>query len=171
MLSSLLPAVDASCFAGVKQVLLVDASVIRQQGQQQEQQRIHLCYSLNENRMKQVKVSDQHTAESLTHFSMGSGDLILADAGYGTAQNYIYAQRQGADVILRITPKNFLLYDADGTKISLIAKLEEAEEKQMEWIDLFCFCKYKKETGFTVKPTLPNGQKSANYPSQIFGIQ
>ena len=148
MLSSLLPAVDASCFAGVEQVLLVDASVIRQQGQQQEQQRIHLCYSLNENRMKQVKVCDQHTAESLTHFSMGPGDRILADAGYGTAQNYIYAQRQGADVILRITPKNFLLYDADGTKISLIAKLEEAEEKQMEWIDLFGFCKYKKETGF-----------------------
>ena len=148
MLSSLLPAVDASCFAGVKQVLLVDTSVIRQQGKQQEQQRIHLCYSLNENRIKQVKVSDQHTAESLTHFSMGSGDLILADAGYGTAQNYIYAQSQGADVILRITPKNFLLYDANGTKISLIAKLEEAEEKQMEWIDLFCFCKYKKETGF-----------------------
>ena len=148
MLSSLLPAVDASCFAGVKQVLLVDTSVIRQQGKQQEQQRIHLCYSLNENRIKQVKVSDQHTAESLTHFSMGSGDLILADAGYGTAQNYIYAQSQGADVILRITPKNFLLYDANGTKISLIAKLEEAEEKQMEWIDLFGLCKYKKENGF-----------------------
>ena len=33
MLSSLLPAVDASCFAGVKQVLLVDTSVIRQQGE------------------------------------------------------------------------------------------------------------------------------------------
>ena len=148
MLSSLLPAVDASCFAGVKQVLLVDTSVIRQQGKQQEQQRIHLCYSLNENRIKQVKVSDQHTAESLTHFSMGSGDLILADAGYGTAQNYIYAQSQGADVILRITPKNFLLYDANGTKISLIAKLEEAEKKQMEWIDLFGLCKYKKENGF-----------------------
>ena len=148
MLSSLLPAVDASCFAGVKQVLLVDTSVIRQQGKQQEQQRIHLCYSLNENRIKQVKVSDQHIAESLTHFSMGSGDLILADAGYGTAQNYIYAQSQGADVILRITPKNFLLYDANGTKISLIAKLEEAEEKQMEWIDLFGLCKYKKENGF-----------------------
>ena len=90
LLSSLLPEADTS-FAGVKQVLLVDASVIRQQGQQQEQQRIHLCYSLNENRMKQVKISDQHTAESLTHFSMRPGALILADAGYGTAQNYIYA--------------------------------------------------------------------------------
>ena len=148
LLSSLLPEADTSSFAGVKQVLLVDASVIRQQGQQQEQQRIHLCYSLNENRMKQVKVSDQHTAESLTHFSMRPGALILADAGYGTAQNYIYAQRQGADVILRITPKNFLLYDADGTKISLTAKLEEAEEKRMEWIDLFGFCNYKKENDF-----------------------
>ncbi len=79
-------------------MLPVDASVIRQEGKQQNRQRIHLCYFLNENRMKQVKVSDRHTAE------------------YGTAQNYIYAQDQGADVILRITQKNFCLYDADGKK-------------------------------------------------------
>ncbi|MCI8358925.1 MAG: hypothetical protein HFI51_12400 [Lachnospiraceae bacterium] len=29
---------------------------------------------LNENRMKQVKVSDQHTAESLAHFSINNWD-------------------------------------------------------------------------------------------------
>ena len=68
--------------------------------------------------MKQVKGSDQHTAESLTHFSMEKGNLIMADAGYGTAKNDIYAQEQSADVILRITPKNFCLYDADGKKFS-----------------------------------------------------
>lgn len=147
LLSALLPAADSSAFAGVKNVLLADASVIRQEGVQQEQQRIHLCYSLNENRMKQVKVSDKHTAESLTHFSMEKGDLILADAGYGTAQNYIYAQEQGADVILRITPKSFCLYDADGKKISLTALLEEAEERHLEWIDIFGFCRYKGKTG------------------------
>ena len=129
-------------------VLLVDASVIRQDGKRQDQQRIHLCYSLNENRMKQVKVSDQHTAESLTHFSMEKGNLVMADAGYGTAHNYIYAQEQGADVILRITPKNFCLYDADGEKISLTALLEEAEEKHMEWIDVFASCRYKGKTRF-----------------------
>lgn len=105
LLSALLPAADIPAFSGVKNVLLVDASVIRQDGKQQNQQRVHLCYSLNENRMKQVKVSDQHTAESLAHFSMEKGDLVMADARYGTAQNYIYAQEQGADVILRITPK------------------------------------------------------------------
>ena len=148
MLSSIFPPADVSAFEGVKNVLLVDASVIRQEGKQQKQQRIHLCYSLNENRIKQVKVSDQHTAESLTHFSMEKGDLVMADAGYGTAQNYIYAQEQGADVILRITPKNFCLYDVDGEKISLTALLEDAEEKRMEWIGRFGFCKYKGKTGF-----------------------
>lgn len=160
MLSSLLPAADISTFRGVKNVLLVDASVIRQEGKQQEQQRIHLCYSLNENRMKQVKVSDQHTAESLVHFSMEKGDLVMADAGYGTAQNYIYAQERGADVILRITPKNFCLYDADGEKISLTAQLKEAEEKHMGWIDIFGFCRYKGKKAF-VRVTahkLPAGQ-------------
>ncbi len=68
LLSTFLPATDISAFDGVKNVLLVDASVIRQNGKQQHQQRIHLCYSLDENRMKQVKVPDQHTAESLAHF-------------------------------------------------------------------------------------------------------
>lgn len=52
----------------------------------------------------------------------------MADAGYGTAQNYIYAQEKGADVILRITPKNFCLYDADENKISIIQLLKDAEK-------------------------------------------
>lgn len=98
--------------------------------------------------MKQVKVTDKHTAESLTHFVLGKGELVMADAGYGTAQNYLYAQTQNADVILRITPKTFRLYDADGEKISLIHLLKKAEEKHMEWVDVFCFCRYKNKSGF-----------------------
>ena len=151
LLSAFLPATDSSAFDGVKNVLLVDTSIIRQDGKQQNQQRIHLCYSLNENRMKQVKVSDQHTAESLAHFSMKKGDLVMADAVYGTAQNLIYAQEQGADVILRITPKNFCLYHTEGEKISLttlLNLLKKAEETHMEWIDVFGFYRYKGKTGF-----------------------
>lgn len=83
LLSAFLPAADISAFDGVKNVLLADASVIRQNGKQQHQQRIHLCYSLNENRMKQVKVSDQHTAESLAHFSMKKGTLSWRMPGMG----------------------------------------------------------------------------------------
>ena len=160
LLSAFLPTADISAFDDVKNVLLVDASVIRQNGKQQKQQRIHLCYSLNENRMKQVKVTDQHTAESLTHFSMKKEDLVMADAGYGTAQNFIYAQEQGADVIPRITPKNFCLYNTQGEKISLTALLKEAEEKHMEWIDVFGFCRYKGKNVSVrvIAHRLPDGQ-------------
>lgn len=144
----------------VKNVLLVDASIIRQQGAAQEQQRIHLCYSLNQNRMQQIKVTDHHTAESLSHFSMGKGDIVMADAGYGTAKNYIYAQEQQADVILRITPKTFCLYEADGEKISLVSLLKKAEEQNLGMVDVFGFCKYKNKTGFVrvIAQKLPKGQ-------------
>lgn len=79
--------------------------------------------------MYEVKVTDKHTAESFTHFSITKDDLVIVDAGYETAHNYIYAQEQHTDVVLQITPKCFCLYDADGNKISLIKLLKEAEKK------------------------------------------
>jgi len=60
MLSALVPAVDVSAFEGASQ----------------HQQRIHLCYSLNENRMKQVKVTDKHTAESPCTFFHWQGGIL-----------------------------------------------------------------------------------------------
>ena len=160
LLPSFLPEPDMSGFGRTKNVLLVDASVVRQDGKKQEQQRIHMCYSLNQDRMYKVKVTDQHTAESLTHFSFKKNDLVMADAGYGTAHNYIYVQEQQADAILRITPKNFCLYDADGNKISLINLLKEAEKKQEKMVDVFGFCKYSKKTAFVrvVASKMPEGQ-------------
>lgn len=148
MLLSFLPEPDMSAFGKIKNVLLVDASVIRQDGKKQEYQRIHTCYSLNKNRIYGIKVTDKHTAESLKHFPMGKDSLVMADAGYGTANNYIYAQEQQADVILRITPKTFCLYDADGNKISLAQLLKKAEKNHQEIIDIYGFCKYRAKKAF-----------------------
>ena len=129
LLSSFLSKPDTSGFERTKNVLLVDASVVRQNGKKHEHQRIHMCYSLNQDCMYEVKVTDKHTAESLTHFSLKKDDLVMADARYGTAHNYIYAQEHQADVILRITPENFCLYDTDGNKISLVQLSKEAEKR------------------------------------------
>ena len=38
--------------------------------EKQEQQRIHMCYSLYQNHMYKVKVTDKHTAESLRIFHL-----------------------------------------------------------------------------------------------------
>ena len=84
----------------------------------------------------------------------------MADAGYGTAHNYIYAQEQKTDVVLRITPKYFCLYDADGNKISLVKLLKEAEKRQEKMVDVFGFCKYKTKTAFVrvITGKIPEGQ-------------
>ena len=58
----------------------------------------------------------------------------MADAGYRTANNYIYAQEQKADVILRITPRNFCLYDADDNKIPLVQLLKKAEKNHKKYL-------------------------------------
>ena len=126
-----------------KNVLLIDASLIRQQGKQQYQQRIHTCYSLNQNRIQQIRITDYHIAESFRTFSFQKEDLILADAGYGRAGNYAYAMEQGCDVIIRITPNHICFTDADGEKINIYSLLKEAEQKKEKSVEKFLFCMYE----------------------------
>ena len=127
-----------------RQVLLLDASIVRQTGKKQHQQRIHTCYSLNQNRIRQIQVTNHHTAESLCLFSFEKNDIVLADAGYGKAGNYACAMEQGCDVILRITPNQFSFLNADGKKVDISVLLKEMGKKEnsMEW---FGFCQHEKE--------------------------
>ena len=118
-----------------RQVLLVDASLIRQQGKQQYQQRIHTCYSLNQNRIQQIHLTDYHTAESFRMFSFQKEDLILADAGYGKAGNYAYAMEQGCDVILRISPNHISLLTMEEEKFDIYTYLKEAGKKKEKTIE------------------------------------
>lgn len=144
LLSRLLPTLPEK--KNSRSVFLVDATTIRQQGKEQTQQRVHLCYSLNENRMQQLLVTDSHTAESLSHFSMKKGDIFLADAGYGTAKNYAYAMEQQADVMLRISPNHFCVYDAEGTKIDWLSFLKEKKGEKDSVKELFGFVSYQKKS-------------------------
>lgn len=126
----------------------------------QEQERIHICYRFNQNRINQIKVTVHHTTKSLSQITFKKGELIIVYAGYGTAQNYIYAHQQRTDVILRIILKTFFLYDADGEKISLIVLLKQAEEQVKCLMAIFGWCRYKNKTGFirVVAQKLPKEQ-------------
>lgn len=143
MLSTLFPSVSIP--AKQRQVLLIDGSLIRQQGKKQYQQRIHTCYSLNQNRIQQVCVTDYHTAESFDMFSFQKEDIVLADAGYGKAGNYAYAMEQGCDVILRISPNHISFVDANGEKIDIYAQLKEAKKKKINTLEWSGFCVHEKK--------------------------
>ena len=124
-----------------RKVLLVDGSLVHLQGKQQQQERVHLCYSLTENRMQQIKVTDYHTAETLSIFDFSPQDIILADAGFGTIKNYVFALQKKADVILRISPKRFPLFDVEGNQLDMVSLLKEAEKKKEPILEFFAYCK------------------------------
>ncbi|MGN0397620.1 MAG: hypothetical protein ACI4EL_06375 [Candidatus Fimimorpha sp.] len=56
--------------------LLVDGSLIRQQGIHQHQQRLHLCYSLNQNRIHQVTVKGKFGAYCKNKCGMNVGKAM-----------------------------------------------------------------------------------------------
>lgn len=118
----------SSSSLGICDVYLIDGSTIRQQGEKQKQARIHMCYHLNTNCMQEVKVTDNHVAESFSHFSMKKGDIIIADAGYGISSNICYASEQETDVICRITPNHLNIWDENDEKINLRSFLKKAKK-------------------------------------------
>ncbi len=74
-----------------------------------------MSYSLNNNSMSEVKITDHHTAESFNHYNFKKGDIVLADAGYASAKNYYEATSKGADVVIRISPNHFKFFQCTYT--------------------------------------------------------
>ncbi len=128
-----------------RSVLLANGSLIRLQGKKQHQERVHLCYSLNENRISQVKVTDYHTCETRSVFVLTKQDIVIADAGYGTVKHYAFAVKQNADILFRISPKHFPILDSTGTSINLLSILKEAEQKKQITVKIFGFCQEGKQ--------------------------
>ena len=126
--------VKASLFPidNIPNVYLIDATNIRLQGKEQYLERLHVRYSANFNVVDQVKVTDKHTAESLCHFSMKPGDISIADTAYATAKNYAYAVEQKSDVILRMNPQNFSLYNMSGERIKYEKYLKKFKKGSKE---------------------------------------
>lgn len=131
-----------------RNVYLVDASTIRQDGRKNAQYRIHMCYDLVQNHMSQIQLTDAHTAESLKHYKMHKGDIFLADAGYGTAANYAISQECKADVILRVSPNHFPVYSIDGSKLEILPLLEKAKKNGISSFEITGFVKHQKQFYF-----------------------
>ena len=72
----------------------------------------------------EVLVSDVHMGETLKHFTLGAGDVAVADRGYAHAQGIHEAVQQGAEVIVRLNPFSMVLSDPTGQPLSLCDALK-----------------------------------------------
>lgn len=121
-------------------VLLIDATRLREPGGCGDDWRLHTAYDLPAGRLVQVSVTDRHAGESLQHFEMQAGDIVVADNGYGYRSNVAYAQGQEADVVLYITPHTFPVEDAKGQPIDLLAWLRRKKRPGGATRSQACWC-------------------------------
>src|SRR6266566_130203 len=87
-----------------------------------------------------VLASDEHTAESLAHYRLQAGDVVVADNGYGYRSSVATTADQHAYGVFRITPSTFPLQDASGQTIEVQAWLSLAGEAVRS---LACWCCYR----------------------------
>lgn len=123
-----------------RNVYLIDATQMKQRGKDGKNYRVHMCYDLKNGRMREVKVTDHHTAESFRHFDIKANDIYIADAGYGKISQYEYVCSKKADIIFRITPGNFTIVNERGTPVNLFKMMRKTKMNQF---DLKCYGKYK----------------------------
>jgi hypothetical protein len=114
-------------------VLLVDASTLRQPGGTGDDWRLHLAYDFTAGRLEQVRVTDRYGGESLVPFALQSGDIAVADNGYGYRTSVASATRQQADVVLRVTPATFPLETAAGEAFEVVPWLRTPGQATREW--------------------------------------
>jgi hypothetical protein len=96
--------------AGLRFVL-IDASSMQAPGATGTDHRLHIAMDLRTLQFIEVLVSDVHTGETLKHFPLSTGDVAVADRGYAHAQGMSEAVKQGAELIVRLTPFSVVLCD------------------------------------------------------------
>src|SRR5262247_4111069 len=111
--------------------VVIDASSIQAPGATGTDYRLHLAMDLVSLQFLAVLVSDVHTGETLKHFTLAPGDVVLADRGYAQCQGMRVAIEQGAALIVRLNPFSVVLSDAAGAPLELSAALKRQKTETL----------------------------------------
>ncbi len=118
-------------------VLLVDATRIQEEGSDGQEWRVHTAYDLLTARFAEVTVTDKHGGESLLHYHLHPGDIVVADNGYGYRRSVAVAHGQHADVVLHITPDTFPLEDSTQQPLAVLDWLRTPGDSMRSQV---CWC-------------------------------
>lgn len=121
-----------------RRVLLIDATVLGTPGGTGADWRVHTAYDFTAGHLQQVVVADRQSAEHLAHYALQSGDIVVADGGYGHRRNGAIARQQQADVVLRITYQNFPLEWTNGTAVDLVAWVQASRTPPLLQREVWC---------------------------------
>jgi len=88
---------------GVGRVRIVDATRWKTPAGTGDDVRLHQSYDVATGKMDQVPLTDRHQAESLSHFTLAEGDLMVTDAGYPVPSSVEVTQQSKSQQMPRTT--------------------------------------------------------------------
>lgn len=125
---------------GVGRVLLIDATRFKLPAGSGDDVRLHQSYDLRAGRMEQVQVTDRHQAESLAHFELRAGDLVVTDAGYPVGSSVEQTQQRQSFLLQRTAASQLHLEDEQGQTIHLQERIKHVAANCLKevvgWVDL-----------------------------------
>jgi Transposase DDE domain len=106
-----------------RRVRLVDGSSVAEPGATGSTWRLHYALNLHTLGCDEVHITEADVGESLTHFDIRDGDVIMADRGFAKRPGLRYAVQRKADVVLRASLSNLPLHDRRGRPLDMLPKL------------------------------------------------
>jgi hypothetical protein len=122
---------------GVGRVLLIDATRFKTPAGTGDDVRLHQSYDLRAGRMEQVQLTDRHQAESLSHFELRAGDLVVTDAGYPVGSSVEQTQQSKSFLLQRTAASQLHLEDEEGQTISLKERVKHVAANSLKEVEGF----------------------------------
>lgn len=118
-----------------RRVLAVHATVVVDRTKAHKIWRIHYSYDLFDRRCCHLLLTGEPIGETLKHFPIRPGDLLLGDRMYASLSGMWHVKRQGGDFILRVRHKAFKYYPAQHSgEINLLQRLKRMEpQSAKDW--------------------------------------
>jgi hypothetical protein len=130
LLGQMLGAAAAPLLEGHLRFVVGDGSTVQGPGAKGTEHRLHLAVDLVRLELIFAKVTDAHEGESLAHYPLRDGDVVVVDRGYNSARALIECADRGVAVVVRYNPHSLNLYDAAGAKIDWLAELQGTAETE-----------------------------------------
>ena len=99
----------ASALLPGRRVRLIDGATVSEPGATGSTWRLHYALNLRTLGCDEVHVTEVKQGESLTHFSVQAGDVLMADRGFATRRGLRHVVRHQADIIVRMNLTNLPL--------------------------------------------------------------
>jgi hypothetical protein len=117
-----------------RRVLAVDSTMVVEGGPRGSQYRIHYALNLADLRCEFFQLTGQAVGESLTHFPVRPGDLLIGDRGLCQARGVADVLARGADVLVRVALHNLPLFSPDGIRLRCLPRLRRIRVGEVrEW--------------------------------------